>query len=170
MKSIQTWLCGLTAASALAFLAGCGGGTPTKPAAAPPSKDKHDDDEDHEHGAGPHGGTVFDLGGGKYHAEFTVDHGKQEARVYLLAANAKTAVPVKAETMALDVKEPKFRVELKADPQPGDPKGSASAFAGKDERLGKVQEFAGTVSVVIDGTPFTGTFKEEPHKEDAHKK
>ena len=26
------------------------------------------------HGAGLHGGTITDWGGGKYHVEFTVDH------------------------------------------------------------------------------------------------
>jgi hypothetical protein len=34
---------------------------------------------DHEHGAGPHGGTLADWGGGKYHVEFTVDHDAKEA-------------------------------------------------------------------------------------------
>jgi hypothetical protein len=38
---------------------------------------------DHAHGKGPNGGVVFDLGG--HHAEFTVDHGKHECTITILA-------------------------------------------------------------------------------------
>src|SRR4051812_42995918 len=50
--------------------------------------------DDHDHGPGPHGGTIIELGGGKYHAEFTVDHKKQEAAVYILGGNAKSPLPL----------------------------------------------------------------------------
>ncbi|MCO8123365.1 hypothetical protein NHH03_16565 [Stieleria sp. TO1_6] len=36
----------------------------------------------HGHRAGPHDGTIADWGGGKYHVEFTVDHGKTQATAY----------------------------------------------------------------------------------------
>lgn len=49
-----------------------------------------------------------------------------------------------------------------ADPQKGDPEGKASRFIGKDDKLGVVQEFAGTLSGEADGTPCTGDVKEEP--------
>ena len=32
-----------------------------------------------------------------YHVEFTVNHDKKEATVYILGANAKTPSPIKAE-------------------------------------------------------------------------
>ena len=44
------------------------------------------------------------------------------------------------------IKDPEFEIELKADPQPGDPQGTASCFAGVDKRFGKEQEFGGTIS------------------------
>jgi hypothetical protein len=62
----------------------------------------------------------------------------------------------------LRIKDPPFEVELKAAPQANDPAGKASAFTGKHEKLGKEQEFAGTVVGEVDGTPYTGDFKEEP--------
>jgi hypothetical protein len=117
---------------------------------------------DHTHGTGPHGGVVFDLGGGTYHAEFTVDHPKKEAAVYILGSDAKTPTPVKADILLLSINEPQFQVELKAKPVEGEPKGFSSRFVGNHEQLGKEQEFAGTVSGEIDAKPYAGDFKEEP--------
>ena len=123
------------------------------------------------HGAGPHEGTVADWGGGKYHVEFTVDHGKQETVVYVLGGDEKTPAPVKAKDglLLLSIKQPVFQVELKADPQAGETGGASSRYVGKNEKLGVVQEFAGTISGEIDGTPYAGDFKEEPHGAHEHK-
>ena len=63
-----------------------------------------------------------------------------------------------------------FQADLLASPQDGDPKGSASRFIATDERFGKEQEFEGTVSGVIDGKPYLGDFKEEPHADHDHGK
>ncbi len=119
---------------------------------------------EHVHGVGPHGGTVADWGGGKYHIEFTVDHPKQEAVVYILGRDEKTPAPIQAKDgeLLLSINEPSFQVTLKADPQKGDPEGKASRFAGKHEKLGKEQEFAGTISGEVNGTPYAGDFQEEP--------
>jgi hypothetical protein len=68
--------------------------------------------------------------------------------------------------MLLSIKSPAFQVELKPLKQAGDPEGSASAFSGKHEKLGKEQEFEGTVSVEIDGKPYAGDFKEVAHDHD----
>ena len=46
----------------------------------------------HEHGTGPHGGTVFDFG--RWHAEFTVSHKDQEATVYILVSDEKTRTAI----------------------------------------------------------------------------
>jgi len=113
------------------------------------------------HGAGPHEGVVTDWGGGKYHVEFTVDHGKKEATVYILGSDEKTPVPVKATNVMLTIDEPKFEVELK--PQEGDTEGASSRYVGTHDNLGIVREFSGTITGEIDGTPYSGDFKEEPH-------
>ena len=62
--------------------------------------------EGHSHGAGPHDGTIADWGGGKYHVEFTVDHDKQEATVFLLGTDEKTPSPIAAEEIQLSIKSP----------------------------------------------------------------
>ena len=160
----------------LTLAVGCGGGdqpapkpsTPT-PAASTPAKDDHGH-KHAGHGAGPHEGALADWGGGKFHVEFTVDHDKQEATVFVLGSDEKTATPIKAADgkLLLTIKEPSFQVELTAMPLNGEAEGTASRFVGKNEKLGVVQEFEGTISGEAEGTPYTGDFKEEPHAE--HKK
>ena len=160
----------------LTFVLGCGEqpapntNTPAPSAASTtPAKDDHGQTQagagHAAHGAGPHEGAVADWGGGKYHVEFTVDHDKQEATVYVLGSDEKSATPVKATDgkLLLNIKEPSFQVDLVAMPLEGEPEGTASRFVGKHESLGKVQEFSGTISGELEGTPYAGDFKEEPH-------
>lgn len=146
----------------LALLIGCSGGQKppeNPPAKAPPSSAGH---EPHSHGAGPHGGAVADWGGGVYHVEFTVDHDKKEAAVYILGKDAKIAKPIKAKSLTLAIKDPSFQTELKPSPLEGETDGASSRFVGTHEKLGIVQEFEGTITGEIDGTPYSGDFKEEP--------
>lgn len=117
------------------------------------------------HGAGPHDGTVADWGGGKYHVEFTVDHDKQEGTVYILGSDEKSSLPIDAQSIDLSISDPVMQVMLNAAPQGSDPAGKSSRFIGKHEKFGVVQEYAGTIAGVIDGTPYSGDFKEEPHAE-----
>ena len=165
--------------TAALFVVGC---TPAAPPAsktptAPSTTSKedhghpHSSDGGHGHGAGPHEGTLADWGGGKYHVEFTVDHDKQEATIYVLGSDEKTAAPIKATDgkLLLTITEPSFQVELLAQPLEGEADGTASRFVGKDEKLGVVQEFAGTISGEVEGTPYAGDFKEEPHGDHDHK-
>lgn len=114
------------------------------------------------HGAGPHEGVVADWGGGKYHVEFTVDHDKKEATVYVLGSDEKTPAAIKADKVLLSIKQPAFQVELMPAPQAGET-GGASKFVGTHDNLGIVQEFAGTISGEVDGTPYAGDFAEEAH-------
>jgi hypothetical protein len=137
--------------------------------------DDHDHDADHghdhaagghAHGAGPHDGTLADWGGGKYHVEFTVDHDKKEAVVYVLAADEKTPVPVALADgkLLLTIREPAFQVELTAQPLADETAAAASRYAGTHDSLGIVREFAGTISGAVDGTPFAGDFEEHAHE------
>ncbi len=120
-------------------------------------------EEGHNHGEGPNGGAVADWGGGKYHVEFTVNHDTQESTVYVLDDNAKNPAAIKSEKLLLSISEPSFQVELLPMPIEGEADGTSSRFVGKHEKLGVVQEFAGTISGEADGTPYAGDFKEEPH-------
>ena len=63
----------------------------------------------------------------------------------------------------MSISDPVMQVTLKAAPQDSDPAGKASRFVGKHEKLGVVQEYAGTMTGVIDGTPYSGDFAEEAH-------
>jgi hypothetical protein len=162
----------LTTASVLGAVlilaAGCSTGT------SPGQKDAKakaaSTDDDHSHGTGPHGGTVADWKEegkdeeGNYHVEFTVDHKKQEATVYVLKGDAKTPAPIEADKLVLQIKEPPFEVELKPVPEEKGPAGKAARFAGKHEKLGKEQEFEGTITGKVGGKTYRGEFKEEPEK------
>lgn len=118
------------------------------------------------HGEGPNGGVVFDLG--KYHAEFTVDHPKNECTVLFLAGEDKSAKPlaVAAKEFTLTTQETKTKEGKVVPPMtvkllPADAKdGKASKFVGTDPGIGNVADFAGTVTGEIDGKPSSGEFKE----------
>ena len=142
--------------------AGCAAKTEASKTVAKVEKSEKKGDG-HDHGETPHGGTILELG--KDHGEFCVDHGKKQVTVYLLGEDAKTASPIKVEKLLLSIKTPQFQVDLKAEPQASDPKGTSSRFVATHENFAKEQEFEGTVSVEIDGKPYLGDFKEKEHKD-----
>lgn len=176
MKPLTTMFTLLATACIFSF-AGCKDATTPAPP-TPEAKSSEDgahvhaDGTEHGphggHGVGPHDGTVADWGGGKYHVEFTVDHDKQEGTVYILGSDEKSPVPIDAESIDLSITDPAMQVTLTAAPQDSDPAGKASRFVGNHEKLGVVQEYAGTISGAIDGTPYSGDFKEEAHGDHAH--
>lgn len=154
----------LSSSTLLLFVLGCGqqpapstdSGTSATSSGAPTEK------KEHAHGSGPHGGSITDWGGGAYHVEFTVDHDKKEATVYILGGDEKTPAPIKAETIHLVINEPMTEMDLTAKPLEGESEGTSSRFVGTHDTIGIVQEFAGTISGEVEGTPYTGDFKEEP--------
>lgn len=166
MRKYQGLLVTLVAAGSFAWLAGCekpdttGDGSTPAPA---PAAGEGEGEHGHSHGAGPHDGTLADWGGGKYHVEFTVSHPDKQATVYILGDDEKTPAPIKATEIQLTIASPSIDAVLKAQPQAGDPEGTSSRFVGTHDNLGIVQEYAGTISGEIEGTPYTGDFKEEPH-------
>ena len=144
---------------------GCGQTPAPAPAPGPqakPSPGEHG--ADHEHGAGPHGGTIIDWGGGAYHVEFTVDHEKKEATVYILGSDEKSPAPVKGAKLQLTINDPMTELELVANPLEGEAEGMSSRFVGTHDTLGIEREFAGTITGEVEGTPYSGDFKEEQHK------
>ena len=75
----------------------------------------------------------------------------------------KTPTPINAKNVTLTIEEPSLTTLLKPSPQDGDPEGMSSRFVGTDERLGVVRGYAGFLSGVIEGTPYSGNFEEEAH-------
>ena len=137
MKKIFVPFASLVAATALSFVAGCEDADKPAASSSPPVTQQPGATEDAPkhaaHGAGPHGGAVADWGGGKYHVEFTVNHDTQEATVYVLGDDEKTAAPIKTDKVLLSIVDPKFEVELAPMPLDGEADGAASRFVGKHE-------------------------------------
>jgi hypothetical protein len=142
----------------------------SKPNSAPPannnaSKPANDAAEtEHAHGTGPNGGVIMDLG--SHHAEFTVNHGKQEVTILVLGDDEKTSLPVAATEFVLNIKETKTADGKVVAPMTITLKpvnatdGKTATFVGTDPGIGNVADFAGTVSGEIDGKPAMGEFKE----------
>ncbi len=185
MKSSQLTLSSVTALLSISLMVGCGGKAAQEPTAQhsgtsstsesdhghPHEADgshPHEGEGSHGHGAGPHDGTVADWGGGKYHVEFTVDHDKKEATVYVLGSDEKTPEPVAAESILLTIKQPKLQIDLLPVPLDGESGGKSSRFVGTHDGLATVMEYEGTISGEVDGTPYAGNFKEEPHDHASH--
>jgi hypothetical protein len=103
---------------------------------------------------------ITEWGDGDYHVEFTVDHDQKQCVVYVLGGDAKSPAPVKADMVLLSINEPAFQVDLTPEPLEGEADGRSSRFVGTHDGLGTAQEFAGTVSAVVDGTPYAGDFSE----------
>lgn len=165
MKRLQMIL---ACSAILSLAAGCG--PPAAPVPAPQAKaDSGDHGHAHGHGVGPHGGTLTDWGGGAYHIEFTVDHDKKEATVYVLGSDEKSPAPLKAKSIQLVIDDPMTELELVANPLEGEAEGTSSRFVGMHDTIGIVKEFAGTIRGEVEGTPYTGDFKEEPHAAHEHK-
>ena len=159
----------LTCLLSVALYAGCNkpqdSGTKGSNPGTTPSTPAGDGGGHSHEGAGPAGGTIFDLASGKYHAEFCMDHGKKKATVYIRGSDAKKLLPVKADKLILEIDQPKFQIELMPERQPTDPEGKCSCFSGTHPNFGTEQEFAGTVSGLIDGQPCKGPFAEKPHSD-----
>ena len=140
---------------------GCSQKSDTKPAASTP---KASADAPHTHGAGPNGGVIFDLG--KYHAEFTVEHPKQQCMILVIGADEKTPTAVAVSEFTLTTKEtktadgkvvPPMTIPMKAQDVVD---GKATKFVGTDPGLGNVADFEGVVIGEIEGKPSQGQFKE----------
>jgi hypothetical protein len=172
MRTSQLTISSVAALLSISLIAGCGGNTAEQPVAqqsgtASTSESDHghphEGEGSHGHGAGPHDGTLADWGGGKYHVEFTVDHDKKEATVYVLGSDEKTPDPITAESLLLTIKDPQLQTDLMPVPLDGESDGKSSRFVGTHDGLATVMEYEGTISAEVDGTPYAGNFKEEAH-------
>lgn len=167
MKMVRLSL--LFLAAMIAAAVGCDNKSSSKTGGDDVAGEEHSEDDGHDHGdeghshEGPHHGTVVEWGAHEFHIELTVDHDKKEATVYILGDDVKTPIAVGTAEITLAVKDPVFQVMLKASPQEGDAEGKASRFVGTHESLSIVKDYEGVISGMIDGTPYSGNFKEEEH-------
>ncbi|TWU39404.1 hypothetical protein [Novipirellula artificiosorum] len=77
-------------------------------------------------------------------------------------------MPIDAEEIELSITAPEMQVVLRAVPHEGESDGKASRFVGTHEKLGIAQEYAGTLTDVVAGTPYAGEFAEEAHVGHGH--
>ena len=88
----------------------------------------------------------------------------KSATVWILGADEKTLTPVKTDKLRLVVSNTNPKIEIDLLPTDKADDGTASVFVGKHDGFGVEMEYQGTVTVTIDGKPYSADFKEEPEK------
>lgn len=174
------WLLSAAVLLGLSGLAGCGGDKGGEYRTFDKSKDTAPDAEhghahDHGHGHGPHEGDLIELGDEEFHAEVVFDEENNKVILYLLGADAKTAVPIEAKELSLEMpgKEGPVTHALAAAPQDGDGEGKSSRFEIKSEEL--IEAFhqdpktVGKFKVTLGGKEFTGEIKHDHEHGHEHK-
>jgi len=164
------WLLSASVMLGLSGLAGCGGDKGGEYRSFDKGKDAAPDAEtgkvhthDHDHGHGPHEGELIELGEEEFHAEVVVNENKYKLTLYLLGADAKTAVAIDAKELTLEMpgKDAPVKYALKAGP--GDADGKASHFEITSEALFDAfhenSKAVGKFNVSIGGKEFTGEIK-----------
>ena len=170
MKSRPYFGLALLTIAAMLFFGGCNNAdSTTAEPSHPPGTHVHadgtvhanHDDHGHSHDNPPHGGTVLDWGGGKYHLELCVDKEKQQATVYVLGSNVKKDLPIETQSMELALENPKMQITLSAEPQDSDPEGESSRFVATHESFANDQKFSGMIFGTIGETPYSGDFTQK---------
>lgn len=125
----------------------------------PPTVDSHA----HAHPSeGPHHGDLIELGNEEYHAEMT--HDAKSITIYILDSSAKTAVPIEATELTINLLQDgkPAQHKLTATPAATDPTGKSSVFSLKQADLVKAIEShdaAPKLNVTIDGKAYRGEIK-----------
>lgn len=160
-------------------LAGCGDKPSGGPAlsgatetAAPPAT--VESNHEHAHASeGPHGGGLIELGNEEYHAELVHDDAAGTVTVYILDSAAKSAVPIDAAEITINLKHDgrgeQFKVASSADQ--GDPAGKSSRFVSSEAELAEDLDHEGAepqLVVTIAGKQYRGVISHEHGSEGEH--
>ncbi len=174
------WLLSVAVMLGLTGLAGCGGdkggeyrvfdkGNDTAPDAEHGNAHTHD----HGHGHGPHEGDLIELGEEEFHAEVVVDEEKYKLTLYLLGADAKTAVAIEAKELTLEMPGKDAPVKYALTAGPVDADGKVSQFEITSEALidafHEDSKAVGKFKVSIGGKEFTGEIKHSHDHDHDHK-
>lgn len=140
------------------------------------SSGEHSHEDEHAHAEeGPHGGHIIELGAEEHHAELTHDEASHKVGVYLLGADAKTAAPIAAESVTINVSEDgqPSQYVLPAVKQPGDAEGQSSYFEIISEPLcivvcgeSEAKNTQARLSLKIGEKPYVGLIETAPHDHD----
>ncbi len=107
MTRLYTIALGLFLTTALVLVVGCSdsGKTGTQKGTQVSEKvHKHEHPEE-----GPHNGALAEWGDAEFHAEFTVNHEKKEARVYILGPDRKNQLLSKPARLCCPSRTQRFR-------------------------------------------------------------
>lgn len=129
-----------------------------------------------EHGhpsEGPHGGELIEFGNEEYHAELVHDKEAGNVTIYLLDAAAKTAVPIDASEVTINLKHDGRGVQfnLAAAPDADDPQGLSSRFMSSDQELADGLDRHGAdpqLVVTVQGKQYRGQIEHEHGSENEH--
>jgi len=167
---IQIFTTGVLMGLCLFGLNGCGKG----PTGGETAGDEHAHDDEHAHGVeGPHGGHIIELGTEDHHAELTHDETTHKVGIYLLGSDAKTAAPIEAESVTINVSTDGVPSQyvLPAVPQAGEAGGQSSYFEIESEPLcdvvcgeSEAKSTQARVSLTIGGKPYVGLIETAPHE------
>ncbi len=136
----------------------------------------HDDHEGHDHGhpsEGPHHGSLIELGGEEYHAEFVHDEDAGTVTIYILDGAAKEAVAIDATEIAINLKHDGKgeQFKLAASPDEGDPQGKSSRFVSADKELGEDlhhEDADASLVLKINGKSYRGAISHDQDHDDDH--
>ncbi len=171
------WLLSAAVMLGLSGLAGCGGDKGGEYRTFDKGKDtahdaEHGHTHDHGHGRGPHDGDLIELGEEEFHAEVVFDEAGNKVILYLLGADAKTAVAIEAKELSLEMPGKDAPVTHALTAGPPDADGKASRFEITSEEL--IEAFhhdpkaVGKFKVSIGGKEFEGAIKHD-HGDHDHK-
>lgn len=180
MVPILRSLTSVIATTLALVLAGCGGNS-TQPSnvpggtqtAGPP--DTVATEHEHAHPSeGPHGGGLIELGNEAYHAELVHDDAAGTVTIYVLDSAGKTAVPIDAAEVTINLKHEgrgeQFKLAAAADTN--DPPGKSSRFVSSDAELAEDldrEDAEAQLAVTINGKPYRGAIEHRHgHDEDDH--
>jgi hypothetical protein len=174
LRSITHGVLTATTSLGLMLLAGCQPGADDTRTFSEADNVENTDPHDHAHAHGPHEGHLVELGGEDYHAEVTFDPATRKLEVYLLKADAQTALPTDAETVSATLEIGGQKQEFKLSPArlEGDPEGQSSHFVLTEgslpDSIKDAEGLHGEIAVTIGGTPYHGDITHDHDHAHAH--
>lgn len=145
----------------IAFV-GCGSQTEAPSSSSQVGNDEHSHGDEHAHPTeGLHHGELIELGNEEYHAEVVHDEASGAVTVYMLDAAAKSAVPIDATKLLVNLSHDgnAEQFTLAASPDAGDPTGKSSRFVATDAELAEDLDLEGVgaqLVVTIGGKQYRG--------------
>jgi hypothetical protein len=115
---------------------------------------------------GPHHGGLIELGDHEYHGELVHDDEAGTVTVYILDSSAKTALPIDAAEVTINLKHDgrPEQFKLAASPDAGDPEGKSSRFVSNDAELAEHldhEDSGARLMVEINGKPYNGAVEHD---------